>query len=83
MEDEDYLSKYKCKLKDAVLRAKANPRSLLNGYHFCLARHIQPSFDILSTIIESAGGDVSILRVLGGTSSHVLLICRLGNFFSH
>ncbi|XP_039128831.1 uncharacterized protein LOC120264968 isoform X3 [Dioscorea cayenensis subsp. rotundata] len=77
LEDEDYLSKYKCKLKDAVLRAKANPRSLLNGYHFCLARHIQPSFDILSTIIESAGGDViAKLANIKEPSRTIFLACE-------
>ncbi|KAH7677128.1 Acyl-CoA N-acyltransferase protein [Dioscorea alata] len=77
LEDEDYLSKYKCKLKDAVLRAKANPCSLLNGYHFCLARHIQPSFDILSTIIKSAGGDViAKLANIKEPSRTIFLACE-------
>ncbi|KAM0954084.1 putative transcription regulator GNAT family [Dioscorea sansibarensis] len=77
LEDEDYLSKYKCKLKDAVLRSKANRRSLLNGYHFCLARHIQPSFGILSTIIKSAGGDViAKLANIKEPSRTIFLACE-------
>ncbi|KAJ0978877.1 hypothetical protein J5N97_014351 [Dioscorea zingiberensis] len=77
LEDEDYLSKYKCKLKDAVLRAKANPCSLFNGYHLCLARHIQPSINILSAIIQSAGGHViSKLGSVKDPSRTIFLACE-------
>ncbi|KAJ0978890.1 hypothetical protein J5N97_014364 [Dioscorea zingiberensis] len=77
LEDEDYLSKYKCKLKDAVLRAKANPCSLFNGYHLCLARHIQPSINILSAIIKSAGGHViSKLGSVTDPSRAIFLACE-------
>lgn len=44
------------------MRAKANPNSLLRGYHVCLAKHIQPSSGVLSTVIKSAGGNVSIIH---------------------
>ncbi|KAJ1695748.1 hypothetical protein LUZ63_012446 [Rhynchospora breviuscula] len=57
LEDVDYLMKYKCKLRDAVSRARANPGSLFSGYRFCFAKHIQPSMD-LSAIIKSSGGNV-------------------------
>ncbi|XP_038972881.1 uncharacterized protein LOC103695462 isoform X2 [Phoenix dactylifera] len=57
LEDEEYLLKYKSDLRDVVMRAKANPHSLLRGYHVCLAKHIQPSSDVLSTVIKSAGGN--------------------------
>ncbi|XP_020585845.1 uncharacterized protein LOC110028365 [Phalaenopsis equestris] len=58
LEDEDYLLKYKCKLRDAVMRAKANPHSLLVGYQLCLSKHIQPSLKDLASIVLSAGGSV-------------------------
>lgn len=59
MEDEEYMLKYKSELKDAVLKARASPGALLKGYDVCIAKHIQPSIEILSTIIKSAGGNVS------------------------
>ncbi|KAJ3687936.1 hypothetical protein LUZ61_017100 [Rhynchospora tenuis] len=57
LEDVDYLTKYKCELRDAVARARANPGALFSGYSFCFAKHIQPSTD-LSAIIKSSGGNV-------------------------
>ncbi|KAJ6747550.1 N-ACETYLTRANSFERASE [Salix koriyanagi] len=56
--DEDYVLKYKAELKEAVLRAKARPQSLLKGYSVCIAKHVQPPFRTLSAIVESAGGNV-------------------------
>ena len=61
LEDEEYLLKYKSDLRDAVMRAKANPNSLLRGYHVCIAKHIHPSSNVLSIVIKSAGGNVSIM----------------------
>ncbi|KAF3336773.1 Mediator of DNA damage checkpoint protein 1 [Carex littledalei] len=58
LEDEDYLTKYKCELRDAVARARANPCALFSGYSFCFTKHIQPSIDNLSAIIKSCGGNV-------------------------
>ncbi|ERN05104.1 uncharacterized protein LOC18433272 [Amborella trichopoda] len=56
LEDEEYRLKYNSDLKDAVLRARASPRSLLKGYHVYLSSHIQPPVDVLSTIVGSCGG---------------------------
>ena len=61
LKDEDYECKYKVELKAAVLRAKSNPNSLLKGHDICLAAHVQPPMRTLSTIIKSAGGNVSLL----------------------
>ncbi|XP_043725238.1 uncharacterized protein LOC122671851 isoform X2 [Telopea speciosissima] len=58
LKDEDYESRYKTELKDAVQRAKARPRALLKGYDICLAVHVQPPVDMLSAIAKSAGGNV-------------------------
>ncbi|KAL3585273.1 hypothetical protein D5086_012140 [Populus alba] len=56
--DEDYVLKHKAELKDAVLRARARPQALLKGYNVCIAKHVQPPFQTLSAIVESAGGNV-------------------------
>ncbi|CAA7388479.1 unnamed protein product [Spirodela intermedia] len=58
LEDEHYMSKYKSTLRDAVIKARANPRSLLKGYSVCLGKHVQPPANVLSIIINSAGGHV-------------------------
>ncbi|XP_020275882.1 uncharacterized protein LOC109850310 isoform X2 [Asparagus officinalis] len=58
LEDEDYLLKYKFELKDAVNRAKLKPHSLFRGYNICLAKHIQPSVDVILSIIKATGGKV-------------------------
>ncbi|KAF9595077.1 hypothetical protein IFM89_036966 [Coptis chinensis] len=57
LQDEDYVSKYRLELKDAVLRAKACPRALLKGYDIRLAKHVQPSVNTLSDIVKAAGGN--------------------------
>lgn len=59
LNDEDYLSKYRCDLKSAVLRAKANPQALFKGYDVCIADHVQPPAKTLAAIVRSAGGNVS------------------------
>ncbi|RWW62097.1 hypothetical protein BHE74_00030794, partial [Ensete ventricosum] len=77
LEDEDYLLKYKTNLRNVVNRSKTNPKSLLRGYHVCLTKHIQPSVGILSTIIQSAGGNV--MRGLGyinEPSKTIFLACE-------
>lgn len=56
--DQEYALKYKSDLKEAVLRAKACPRALLNGYDICLAKHVHPPVNILVDIVKSAGGNV-------------------------
>eukprot|EP00258_Populus_trichocarpa_P042184 XP_024458203.1 uncharacterized protein LOC7473591 [Populus trichocarpa] len=56
--DEEYVLKHKAELKDAVLRARARPQALLKGYNVCIAKHVQPPFQTLSAIVESAGGNV-------------------------
>lgn len=58
LEDEDYMLKYGLELKHAVLKARASPGALLKGYCVCFAEHIQPSVDILSVIVKSAGGNI-------------------------
>jgi hypothetical protein len=58
LEDEEFRMQYKSVLRDAVMRAKERPNSLFSGYTFCLSKYIQPSFDVLSSIIKSTGGKV-------------------------
>ncbi|PKA66994.1 Histone acetyltransferase GCN5 [Apostasia shenzhenica] len=77
LEDEDYLLKYSSSLRDVIGRAKANPHSLLSGYQVCLSKHIQPSIDVLSSIISSAGG--CVIRGLRGMlepSRTIFLACE-------
>lgn len=77
LEDEDYLLKYKTRLRDAVERSRRNPHSLLRGYDVCLAKHIQPSAATLSAIIQSAGGNVikSLSSILE-PSKTIFLACE-------
>lgn len=64
LHDEDYVLKYRIELKDAILRAKAKPGSLLKGYDICIAAHVQPPVKILSAIVRSAGANVSTCQLL-------------------
>lgn len=61
LHDEEYVLKYGAELKAAVLRAKASPQGLLKGYNVYIAAHVQPPAKMLSTIVRSAGGNVSSL----------------------
>ncbi|XP_031745699.1 mediator of DNA damage checkpoint protein 1-like [Cucumis sativus] len=70
LNDDDYISKYRANLKATVLRAKACPGALFEGYNVCISTHAQPPPKTLSLILKSAGGNVSSLllyksRVLG------------------
>ncbi|XP_031745127.1 mediator of DNA damage checkpoint protein 1-like [Cucumis sativus] len=70
LNDDDYISKYRASLKATVLRAKACPGALFEGYNVCISAHAQPPPKTLSLILKSAGGNVSSLllyksRVLG------------------
>ncbi|KAL2535019.1 N-acetyltransferase [Abeliophyllum distichum] len=58
LKDDEYETKYRTKLKFAVLRAKASPRALLKGLDVCLATHVHPPVGTLSAIVKSAGGNV-------------------------
>ncbi|CAA0812797.1 Unknown protein [Striga hermonthica] len=58
LEDEDYRTKYRCKLETAVLRAKARPSALFKGLDIWLSPHVQPPPSMLSVIVRSAGGNV-------------------------
>ncbi|KZV57858.1 hypothetical protein F511_03427 [Dorcoceras hygrometricum] len=58
LKDDDYITKFRCDLKSAVLRAKANPNALLKGLDIWPATHVQPPASTLSAIIMSAGGNV-------------------------
>ncbi|KAK3138931.1 hypothetical protein QOZ80_5AG0375350 [Eleusine coracana subsp. coracana] len=77
LEDEEYIMQYKCELRDAVTRAKERPCSLLSGYTFCLSKYIQPSVDVLQSIIKSAGG--KIIQKLSESeepSKTIFLVCE-------
>ncbi|KAL9232612.1 hypothetical protein vseg_007703 [Gypsophila vaccaria] len=60
VKDEDYRTKYRVDLKEAVFRARKNPRGLLDGYSICLTTQVQPPIEMLSAIIRSAGGNVNV-----------------------
>lgn len=59
LHDEEYVLKYGAELKGAILRAKTNPQGLFKGYNVYIAAHVQPPARVLSTIVRSAGGNVS------------------------
>ncbi|XP_073147169.1 uncharacterized protein [Henckelia pumila] len=58
LKDDEYVGKYRCELKCAVLRARANPNTLLKGLDIWPATHVQPPASTLSAIVKSAGGRV-------------------------
>ncbi|GJN14379.1 hypothetical protein PR202_gb01202 [Eleusine coracana subsp. coracana] len=77
LEDEEYRMQYKCELRDAVMRAKERPCSLLSGYTFCLSKYIQPSVDVLQSIIKSAGGKIiQKLSESEEASKTIFLVCE-------
>ncbi|KAL6844970.1 hypothetical protein ACP4OV_025143 [Aristida adscensionis] len=77
LEDEDYRVQYKTELRDAVMRAKQKPCSLFSGYTFCLSKYIQPSLDVLSSIIKSTGGKIiKKLSELDEPSQTIFLVCE-------
>ncbi|RWR74696.1 PAX-interacting protein 1 [Cinnamomum micranthum f. kanehirae] len=77
LEDEEYKLKYKSELKYVVLKARASPGALLKGYDICIAKHIQPPLEILSTIIKSAGGNVlNRLDKMQEPSRTIFLACE-------
>lgn len=57
-------------LKSAVFRARARPGALLKGLDIWLATHVQPPRDTLSAIVESAGGNVSLITNFGHPASN-------------
>ncbi|RZC82726.1 hypothetical protein C5167_045514 [Papaver somniferum] len=77
LQDEDYLLKYKSELKDAVLRVKANPGGLLEGYEVCFAKHVEPPVSTLSAIVKSAGGQVLLrLTEVKNPSKAIFVTCE-------
>ncbi|CAN6351201.1 unnamed protein product [Urochloa humidicola] len=77
LEDEEYRMQYKSLLRDAVMRAKERPNSLFSGYTFCLSKYIQPSVDVLSSIIKSTGGKIiKKLSESDETSQTIFLVCE-------
>ncbi|KAK8959540.1 hypothetical protein KSP40_PGU011487 [Platanthera guangdongensis] len=77
LDDGDYQLKYKCRLRDAVARAKSNPYSLFKGYQVSLSKHIQPSVNELSLIIFSAGGiAIRDLRSMVEPAKTIFISCE-------
>ncbi|KAF8719943.1 hypothetical protein HU200_024709 [Digitaria exilis] len=77
LKDDEYRVQYKSELRDAVMRAKERPNSLFSGYTFCLSKYIQPSFDVLSSIIKSTGGKIiKKLSELDDPSQTIFLVCE-------
>ena len=63
LNDEEYVLKYRTKLKCAVLKAKASPQALLKGYYVCIVAHVQPPAKTLSAIVRSTSGEVSLKKL--------------------
>lgn len=59
LSDRDYMLKYKSDLKDAILRGRARPGALLEGFQVCIGAHVQPSAKTLTAIVTAAGGQVT------------------------
>ncbi|XP_057489616.1 uncharacterized protein LOC130775524 isoform X1 [Actinidia eriantha] len=77
LKDEDYELKYRIDLKDAVQRARQNPRALLHGFKVCLTAHLQPPVGTLSAIVRSAGGNVIRgLDKVNPASKAIFLACE-------
>ncbi|XP_027353156.1 uncharacterized protein LOC113863697 isoform X2 [Abrus precatorius] len=77
LNDKDYLLKYRCDLKTAVSRAKANPHALFKGYNICIASHVQTPAKTLSAIVRSAGGNVvSGLEKVNLASTTIFVTCE-------
>ncbi|XP_062179198.1 uncharacterized protein LOC133883829 isoform X2 [Phragmites australis] len=77
LEDEEYRMQYKSELRNAVMTAKERPCSLFSGYTFCLSKYIQPSFDVLSSIIKSTGGKIiKKLSESDDPSKTIFLVCE-------
>ncbi|KAF8043896.1 hypothetical protein BT93_A2017 [Corymbia citriodora subsp. variegata] len=58
LDDKDYSLKHRSELKDAVIRGKARPRALLEGYNVCMSAHVQPPIKTLTAIAIAAGGTI-------------------------
>ncbi|XP_010056526.2 uncharacterized protein LOC104444532 isoform X2 [Eucalyptus grandis] len=58
LDDKDYSLKYRSELKGAVLRGKARPRALLEGYNVCISAHVQPPIKTMTAIVIAAGGTI-------------------------
>ncbi|GLJ53800.1 hypothetical protein SUGI_1148380 [Cryptomeria japonica] len=74
LKDKAFESKYGVNVEDAVLRARANLHKLLDGFHVYLTSHIQPPVEVLSSIVESAGGKVVLSLEKGLVSSHTFAL---------
>ncbi|KAL5743829.1 hypothetical protein ACOSQ2_026945 [Xanthoceras sorbifolium] len=75
--DEDYVLKYRTELKGTILRAKARPGCLLEGYNISMSANVQPPVKTLSAIVRSAGGNVIYrLDELNETSNAIFIACE-------
>ncbi|CBI30067.3 unnamed protein product, partial [Vitis vinifera] len=77
LEDAEYLFKYRAEIKSVILRAKARPRALLKGYSVCLAPHVQPAVETLSTIVRFAGGKVIYGLDVVDASKTIFVACEI------
>uniref|UniRef100_F6HLN0 PAX-interacting protein 1 n=1 Tax=Vitis vinifera TaxID=29760 RepID=F6HLN0_VITVI len=64
-------------IKSVILRAKARPRALLKGYSVCLAPHVQPAVETLSTIVRFAGGKVIYGLDVVDASKTIFVACEI------
>ncbi|XP_008449211.1 uncharacterized protein LOC103491160 isoform X3 [Cucumis melo] len=77
LNDDDYTSKYRASLKTTVLRAKARPGALFEGYDVCISAHAQPPPKTLSLIVKSAGGHViHKLDKVNNVSKTIFVACE-------
>jgi len=67
LKDEANETKFKLKLKDALARARKNPKRLLDGVVVYCTETIPNGSDTYKAIVEANGGHFAVYRGRGGT----------------
>lgn len=60
LRDKKKEQQWSLRLADVLATSRARPARLLEGHHFYLTKHVQPARDVLTRIVEAAGGHASL-----------------------